>query len=88
MSNLHEMTPGAGLTLPLAGPSQLRSAFTCAADTAHRQDPQLARIYSTCGRIYYLQMTERGATHLKACCVVAGHLAERAWTVLHRARRT
>ena len=29
-------------------------------------------------------MTERGATHLKACCVVAGHLAERAWTVLHR----
>jgi hypothetical protein len=42
-----------------------------------RQDPQLARIY-------YLQMTERGATHLKACCVVAGHLAERAWTVLNR----
>ena len=35
--------------------------------------PQLARIY-------FLQMTERGATHLKACCVVAGHLAERAWT--------
>ena len=29
-------------------------------------------------------MTERGATHLKACCVVAGHLAERAWTVLNR----
>ena len=29
-------------------------------------------------------MTERGATHLKACCVVAGHLAERAWTALHR----
>jgi hypothetical protein len=29
-------------------------------------------------------MTERGATHLKACCVVAGHLAERAWAVLHR----
>jgi len=29
-------------------------------------------------------MTERGATHLKACCVVAGHLAERAWTVMHR----
>jgi hypothetical protein len=58
-------------------PSQLRSAFVRAADTARRQDPQLARIY-------YLQMTERGATHLKACCVVAGHLAERAWTVLHR----
>jgi hypothetical protein len=60
-----------------AGPSQLRSAFVRAAGTARRQDPQLARIY-------YLQMTERGATHLKACCVVAGHLAERAWTVLHR----
>ena len=30
-------------------------------------------------------MTERGATHLKACCVVAGHLAERAWTVLNAA---
>jgi hypothetical protein len=29
-------------------------------------------------------MTERGATHLKACCVVAGHLAERAWAVLNR----
>jgi hypothetical protein len=60
-----------------AGPSQLRSAFVRAAGTARRQDPQLAKIY-------YLQMTERGATHLKACCVVAGHLAERAWTVLHR----
>jgi hypothetical protein len=63
-----------------AGPSQLRSAFVRAAGTARRQDPQLARIY-------YLQMTERGATHLKACCVVAGHLAERAWTVLHRGTR-
>ncbi len=29
-------------------------------------------------------MTERGATHLKACCVVAGHLAERSWTTLNR----
>jgi len=26
----------------------------------------------------------RGSAHLKACCVVAGHLAERAWTVMHR----
>ena len=60
-----------------AGPSPLRSAFVRAADTARRQDPQLARIY-------YLQMTERGATHLKACCVVASHLAERAWTVMSR----
>ena len=60
-----------------AGPSLLRSAFVRAADTARKQDPQLARIY-------YLQMTERGATHLKACCVVASHLAERAWAVMHR----
>jgi hypothetical protein len=29
-------------------------------------------------------MTERGASHLKASCVAAGHLAERAWTVLSR----
>jgi hypothetical protein len=60
-----------------AGPSLLRATFYRAADTARRQDPQLARIY-------YVQMTERGATHLKACCIVAGHLAERAWAVLHR----
>ena len=60
-----------------AGPSLLRATLFRAADTARRQDPQLARIY-------YQQMTERGATHLKACCVVAGHLAERAWTVLNR----
>jgi transposase len=66
-----------GQPMSKAGPSQLRSAFVRAADTARRHDPQLARIY-------YLQMTERGATHLKACCVVAGHLAERAWTVLNR----
>ena len=66
-----------GQPMSKAGPSQLRSAFALAADTARRQDPQLARIY-------YLQMTERGATHLKACCVVAGHLAERSWTVLNR----
>jgi hypothetical protein len=29
-------------------------------------------------------MTERGASHLKASCVVAGHLAERAWAVMSR----
>jgi hypothetical protein len=45
----------------------LRATLFQAADTARRQDPQLARVY-------YQQMTERGATHLKACCVVAGHL--------------
>jgi transposase len=66
-----------GQPMSKAGPSLLRSTFFRAADTARRQDPQLARIY-------YLQMTERGATHLKACCVVAGHLAERAWATLNR----
>jgi transposase len=66
-----------GQSMSKAGPSLLRPAFVRAADTARKQDPQLARIY-------YLQMTERGATHLKACCVVAGHLAERAWAVLNR----
>jgi hypothetical protein len=29
-------------------------------------------------------MVERGADHLKACCVVAAALAERAWTVMRR----
>jgi hypothetical protein len=29
-------------------------------------------------------MTERGATHLKALCVVAARLAERAWLTLSR----
>jgi transposase len=66
-----------GQPMSKAGPSLLRSAFVRAADTARRQDPQLAKIY-------YQQMTERGATHLKACCVVASHLSERAWTVLNR----
>jgi transposase len=66
-----------GQPMSKAGPSLLRSAFVRAAGTARKQDPQLARIY-------YLQMTERGATHLKASCVVASHLAERAWAVLNR----
>jgi hypothetical protein len=70
-------TDGKGQAMSKAGPSLLRATFFRAADTARRQDPQLARIY-------YLQMTERGATHIKACCVVAGHLAERAWAVLNR----
>jgi hypothetical protein len=48
-----------------------------AADTARKQDPQLARIY-------YIQMVERGKNHIGALCVVAATLAERAWTVLKR----
>src|ERR1019366_6790082 len=43
-----------------------------------KQDPQLARIY-------FVQMTERGKNHLAANCVVAAHLAERAWLVMRRA---
>jgi len=66
-----------GQSMSKAGPSLLRATFYRAAGTARRQDPQLAKIY-------YTQMAERGANHLKACCVVAGHLAERAWAVLHR----
>jgi hypothetical protein len=34
--------------------------------------------------VYYVQMVERGAGHLKALCVVAARLAERAWAVMHR----
>jgi transposase len=48
-----------------------------AADTARKQDPQLARIY-------YVQMVERGKNHLGALCVVAAALAERAWIVMNR----
>src|SRR5262249_19096005 len=65
-----------GQPLSKAGSSLLRATFVRAAGTARRHDPQLAKIY-------YTQMTERGATHLKACCVVAGHLAERARAVLN-----
>jgi len=51
-----------------AGPSLLRATLFRAAGTARRKDPQLAR---AC----HQQMTEHGANHLKATCVVAGHLA-------------
>lgn len=66
-----------GQPMSKAGPSLLRTTLFRAADNARRQDPQLAAIYHT-------QMAERGANHTKACCVVAGHLAERAWAVLNR----
>jgi transposase len=66
-----------GQPLTKAGPSRLRTTLMLAADTARKQDPQLARIY-------YLQMTERGGSHLKALCVVAANLAERAWAVMQR----
>jgi len=66
-----------GQPLSKAGPSLLRTTFVIAADTARKQDPQLARIY-------YVQMVERGKNHIGALCVVAATLAERAWTVMKR----
>ena len=66
-----------GQEMSKAGNSLLRTTLIRAADNARRQDPQLARIY-------YVQMTERGKNHLAANCVVAAHLAERAWLVMRR----
>jgi len=60
-----------------AGPRALRSQLLQSADTARKLDPQLAAVY-------HVQMTERGATHRKALCVVAARLAERAWLTLAR----
>ncbi len=66
-----------GQPMSKAGSSLLRTTMVRAADTARRQDPQLARIY-------HVQMVERGKDHLGALCVVAANLAERAWAVMHR----
>jgi len=60
-----------------AGSSLLRTTLIRAADTARRQDPQLARIY-------HQQMTQRGKDHLGALRVTAASLAERAWTAMRR----
>jgi len=66
-----------GQAMSKAGSSLLRTTMVRAADTARKQDPQLARIY-------FVQMTERGKDHLGALCVVAANLAERAWAVMDR----
>lgn len=66
-----------GQPMSKAGSSLLRTTFVRAADTARKQDPQLARIY-------YVQMVERGKDHLGALCVVAANLAERTWAVMDR----
>lgn len=66
-----------GQPLTKAGPSRTRTTLMLAADAARKQDPQLARIYC-------LQMTERGGSHIKALCVVAANLAQRAWAVMQR----
>jgi len=66
-----------GQPMSKAGSSLLRTTLVRAADTARKQDPQLARTY-------YQQMTERGKDHPGALCVVAASPAERAWTVMRR----
>jgi transposase len=66
-----------GQPISKAGNRLLRTTLVRAADTARKLDPQLARIYWT-------QMVQRGKDHLGALCVVAAHLAERAWAVFDR----
>ncbi len=66
-----------GQPMSKAGSSLLRTTMVRAADNARRVDPQLARLY-------HVQMVERGKDHLGAVCVVAAHLAERAWAVMRR----
>jgi len=66
-----------GQAMSKAGPGLLRTTLVRSADVARTQDPQLARLY-------YVQMVERGAGHIKACCVVGAHLAERALAVMQR----
>jgi transposase len=68
-----------GQAMTKAGNRKLRRMLYRAADTARKEDPQLARIYWT-------QMVERGATHTKALAVVATHLARRLWRVLNDQR--
>jgi transposase len=67
-----------GQPMSKAGSTLLRVTLFRAADHARKQDPQLAKIY-------YTQIVDRGADHRKALCVVASHLADRAWTVMNRA---
>jgi hypothetical protein len=64
-----------GQAMTKAGNRKLRRMLYRAADTARKEDPQLAHIY-------WVQMVERGATHTKALAVVAAHLARRLWRVL------
>jgi transposase len=66
-----------GQPMSKAGASWLRDQLVMSANVARKIDPELARIY-------YVQMVERGAHHNKAVCIVAAHLAGRAWTTLRR----
>jgi hypothetical protein len=60
-----------------AGSNWLRDQLVLSANTARQLGPEL-------GRIYYVQMVELGAHPNKALCVVAAHLADRAWVTLLR----
>lgn len=60
-----------------AGASWLLDQLVMSANLARKIDPELARIY-------YVQMVERWTHHNKAVCIVAAHLAGRAWTTLRR----
>lgn len=66
-----------GQPISKAGSSLLRTTLVRAADMARKQDPQLAKLY-------YDQIVTRGKSHLGAVCVVAAHLAERAYLVMRR----
>lgn len=66
-----------GEAMSKAGSNWLRGQLVHSANMARQIDPELARIY-------YVQMVERGAHHNKALCVVASHLADRAWVVMSR----
>jgi transposase len=66
-----------GQSISKAGSARLRDQLVCSAQVARRIDPQLAKVY-------HRQMTQHGAHHTKAVCVVAARLAERAWKVLAR----
>ena len=63
-----------------AGPNLLRAALYLAADSARRNDPELASLYRRL-------LLERGHHHTQAVCAVATHLTARIWAVLreHRA---
>ncbi len=63
-----------GQAITKAGAARLRKQLVCSANTARQVDPQLAAVY-------YAQMVERGAHHIKALCIVAAKLAERFWAV-------
>jgi transposase len=66
-----------GEAMSKAGSNWLRDQLVQSANTARQVDPDLARVY-------YVQMVERGAHHNKALCVVAAHLADRAWVTMLR----